>query len=240
MFYYMFRLVSVQVLLSGCILFLQLSKADNNGIDDRGLGGERIVQYSDGNYFFGTWTQSKRNGFGVLQTFDGYKYVGTWSNDNLVGWATVIGAGSTYFGEWMNGQRNGLGFSILTSDISVAGIWKNDWIAGPGILDQGEEATQFEGLVCDRSSTGGGDSDDNWIQEGAVTSCDLIVASSSSRDEGSAEPYKGMLAQIKKKYGMQTAQLEYLEASLSGMAVTAVSAHSHPPNSTSRGYIHSC
>ena len=62
-----------------------------------------IMQYTNGNYYFGQIANSKYNGYGYVQYKDGQNYIG----------------------EWSNGAQHGLGIYNDAKQNPTAGVWEN-------------------------------------------------------------------------------------------------------------------
>ena len=90
--------------------------------------------YTNGDLYFGSLLNGKRNGKGNYIWANGDTYDGEWLNDQINGKGKYLSKnGNTYDGDWINYKRSGNGKSMYTDGDIYEGEWLNDQKHGKGI-----------------------------------------------------------------------------------------------------------
>ena len=142
--------------LSGNGVLIQSGNKYEGEFQNNKKNGIGLMQYQNGDIYFGLWKDNKRFGNGIFKCsahiydglwlndtkqgkgtliyLNGTVYEGDWANDKKHGYGIYIWPNSKYIGYWSNDKRNGYGTYIWSDGSKYEGQWLNDQKHGRGNL----------------------------------------------------------------------------------------------------------
>ncbi|MFY0630762.1 MAG: hypothetical protein JXR05_10305 [Flavobacteriaceae bacterium] len=107
----------------------------NNGNDGCIAGnctnGSGVYKYNNGAFYFGTFQNGKRHGFGKLDFKGGNLYIGEFQNGSYHGLGTYVWSEYKYYmGQYRDGKYHGKGVMYYNKETFEAGNWENGKLTG--------------------------------------------------------------------------------------------------------------
>jgi hypothetical protein len=93
--------------------------------------GIGVYKFSNGSFYFGTFSNGKRSGFGKLDFSNGNYYIGEFYNNQYEGLGSYTWSEHNYYmGEYKNGKYHGKGVMYYNKTRYDAGTWANGKFQG--------------------------------------------------------------------------------------------------------------
>jgi hypothetical protein len=90
------------------------------------MKGYGIFTYANGDIYYGTWNNDKKDGFGTYISKSGDKYEGQYKNGVYHGKGVYeLVNGESFQGSWKDGKKHGEGILFYTNGNILKGLWKD-------------------------------------------------------------------------------------------------------------------